>query len=226
MLIRVRCLRNIGLAHKKYLHRLDGMLEATALTTSVEFNNSFKNQIETLQRVEALSSGVERLSNMSEVQAQKMKAAIGLLQDLCITETSQRLRAPNIYDSHETLGADEENGVPDEHPREEREEELRTSLKRLCSLATGKKRNVFSREAQDIIEDVEQLLYAVTLTTKSGNREGRETKRKRKKTSNRDRDEPSDEETECKRGIKRLKGFLATSQCIAVNSNGTYPADY
>ncbi len=169
----------------------------------------------TRQRVEELSRGVEKLANMSEAQCETMKTTIGVLQDLCVTETSHNFQGSKVHQLPQTSSDGE-----DQHHSEEPEEELRASLKRLCSLAAGTERTVFSRDAQDIIDDVEELLNVVSSIMEIRNHAGSGNKRKRNGTNCRDQNDPSDEELQYKSGVKRIKGFLATSQCIAVNSKG------
>ena len=82
----------------------------------------------------------------------------------------------------ETSGNDGNGDAREENSKEELEEELAASLQRLSSLAAGKERTVFSREAQDIIDDIERLLNAVSSTMETRNREGSGNRRKRNHT--------------------------------------------
>ncbi len=184
------------------------------------------SQATTRQCVKEWSNGVEKVRNMSEAQAGTLKAAIELRQDLCPTESSRNLQGSKIHEPSKASADGENDRAQDKLPTEETEEELRTSLERLCSLAAGKERTVFSREAQDIMDNIEHLLNVVSSMMEIRNQKGSEKKRKRQETHCRDHDEPGDEDSQCKRGVKRMKGLLATSQCIAVNSNGTYQSDY
>ena len=174
----------------------------------------------TRQDIEGLSSRVEKLSGLSEDQSETFKSILGQLQYLSNAEAKPKSEYCEVPEMPTTSAGNRNGGAPDEDSMKDVDEELGASLERLCNLAATKERTFFSTEAQDIIEDVELLLNVVSSTRKTRDRKDRGKKRRWSQDYDSDSYVPNDNEHQYKPGIKRLKGVLATSQCITVNSKG------
>ena len=176
----------------------------------------------TRQDIEGLSSRMEKLSNLSEEQSETFELILGQLQYLLTTDAEKQPRGSEVHEMPATSAKNWNSRALNEDSMNQAEEELGASLERLCSLAVTKERTVFSKEAQNIIEDVELLLNAVSSTREARDCKDRGKKRRWSPDYGSDSDVLNDEEHQYKRGVKRLKGVLATSQCITVNSKGVY----
>ena len=179
----------------------------------------------TRQEIQGLSTRMEKLSNLSEDQSEKIKSVLEHLQCLINAEAKQKSHDFEVHKMPATSADDSKGRLSDENLMQENDDELRLSLERLCTLATAKERTLFSSEAQDIIEDVELLLNAVSLKGEIYDLEDGGKKRRRSQDCDLDSDVPNSEVPQYKHGIKRIKGVLATSQSIVVNPKGAYLAD-
>ena len=215
-------------------------LDTSATTEMVMFSEASLSQVKenmegikidpalfyasTCQQIKELNSGINRLLNMSTDQSDTLRTIVPQLQDLIATEAYNKFQGNRIHELPErsVSGTEDNHTASTEYTREDPEEELVASLKRLYSLAADIEKTFFAREAQDIIDDVEQLLDAISsiVETRSGTGNGRI--RNLNHTYCRDIEAPKEESSESKRGFKQIKGFLATSQCITVNSKGVY----
>ena len=96
-------------------------------------------------------------------------------------------------------------------------DDLQASLSRLRHLAQEKQKTVFSTEADAIIHDIEQIFFP-TLDGERHERSREDKKGKRRRDSTDSNSES--EELEYQHEIKRIKGLLTTSHCVAVNDKG------
>ena len=95
--------------------------------------------------------------------------------------------------------------------------DLQDSPSRLRHLAQEKQKTVFSAEADAIIHDIEQIFFT-PLNAKRDERSDKNNKGKRRRDSA-DSLRNSDE-LGYQREIKRVKGLLNASHCVAVNHKG------
>jgi len=206
-----------SLTHANQLQRLDETHRAASLhTTRIKDGlagaraDSAAWHATTHQRIEELSSGVDALSNVSTGQSRKIEEMLGQLQDVIATTLNQGTR---IWEVPETS---ENDRTPAANQKEEFEEDLGASLARLRGLALEKEKSFYSKAAEDIIDDIEQLLNAVSSVTEASTSRRNGKKRKRNKDQDIDSDLSSDEELQ-HRGIKRIEKLLGTTQCLVVN---------
>ena len=96
-------------------------------------------------------------------------------------------------------------------------DDLQASLSRLRHLAQEKQKTVFSAEADAIIHDVEHIFFT-TLNAERDARSSKDSKGKRRRDSIESNSES--DELEYQHEIKRIKGLLTTSHCVAVNDKG------
>ena len=96
-------------------------------------------------------------------------------------------------------------------------DDLRDSLGRLRHLAQEKQKTVFSAEADAIIQDLEQIFFP-TLNAERDERSDKNNKGKRRRESN--ESDSNGDELEYQHEIKRIKGLLTASHCVAVNDKG------
>lgn len=181
---------------------------------SVSFHTS------TCQDIEGLSARMEKLSYLSEDQSGKLASVLEQLQYLTNAEAKKKSQDSEAHGMPTTSADDKKSRASDENQMQEHDEELKSSLERLCRHAGAKEKTIFSEEAQHIIEDIELLLNAVSSTMETCSYESRGEKRRWCRDYDSDSDAPNDKAPQYKRGIKRIKGVLATSQCILVNPKG------
>ena len=96
-------------------------------------------------------------------------------------------------------------------------DDLQASLSRLRRLAQEKQKTVFSAEADAIIHDIEHIFF--TPLNAERHERLREDKKGKRRRDSTDSDSGS-EELEYQHEIKRIKGLLTTSHCVAVNDKG------
>lgn len=154
---------------------------------------------------------------MSTDQSQKIEEMLGQLQDLIAKHSNQGTRIWEVPDKSDDSG---NGGTTATKKTKNSEGELGASLARLRRLAAEKERSFYSSEAEDIIDDIERLLNAASSMAKTSASKMNGKKRKRNQDQNMDSDASDDDELQ-RRGIKRIEGFLATSQCLVVNPQST-----
>lgn len=224
VLIRTHGPRDFSITHASNLQRLDERLKATSLSTTRikdgvigARGDSASCHAVTHQKIEELSSGVDELSNVSTGQSKKIEEMLGQLQDLIAKHSNQGTRIWEVPEKSDDGG----NGrTPATQQTKKSEEGLGNSLARLRRLAAEKERSFYSSEAENIIDDIEQLLNAASSMAKTSIRKRNGKKRKRNQDQYTDSDLSDDDELQ-RRGIKRIQGFLATSQCLVVNPQST-----
>ena len=94
---------------------------------------------------------------------------------------------------------------------------LQYSFSRLRHLAQEKQKTVFFAEADTIIQDLEQKFFP-TLNAERDERSDKNDKGKRRRDST--ESDSNGDELEYQHEIKRIKGLLTASHCVAVNDKG------
>ena len=97
------------------------------------------------------------------------------------------------------------------------DERLQHAIDRLCHLTQEKEQTVFSAEAETIIHDVQHIFELLLEADEQERVEDRKRKRLRKAYES---DMTDDEYLLYQHEVKRIRGFLSASHCIAINEKG------
>ena len=167
------------------------------------------------QALRRLGDRMEDIASLSTEQSNTLEAIFELLK--------QQFSANNQGTSGATVPAeaaepsDDTDMDPNAHANSSGYDDLQASLSRLCHLAQEKQKTVFSAEADAIIHDLEQIFFT-PLNAKRDERSSKDNKGKRRRDSTESNSES--DELEYEHEIKRIKGLLTTSHCVAVNDKG------
>lgn len=184
--------------------KLDGIREA--------FEASDQRSSQALTR---LGDKMEDIPSLSPEQSNTLEAIFELLK--------QQFSANNQGTSGATVSAeaaepsDDTDMDANAHKNPSGYDDLQASLSRLRRLAQEKQKTVFSAEADAIIHDIEQIFFT-QLNAERDERSSEDKKGKRRRDSTESNSES--DELEYQHEIKRIKGLLTTSYCVAVNDKG------
>ena len=168
------------------------------------------------QALRMLGDKMEDIASLSTEQSNTLEAIFELLK--------QQFSAKTQGTSGETVPAEAAETSEDvdmdanAHASSSGYDDLQDSLSRLRHLAQEKQKTVFSAEADAIIHDIEQIFFP-PLNAERNERSDKDNKGKRRRDSA-DSNRNSDE-LEYQHEIKRIKGLLTASHCVAVNDKGS-----
>ena len=167
------------------------------------------------QALTGLSDRMKNITSLSPEQSNTLEAIFELLK--------QQFSANNQGTSGATVSAEATEPSNDTamaanaHTHPSGYDGLQASLSRLRQLAQQKQKTVFSAEADAIIHDIEQIFFT-PLNEERDERSSRDNKGKRRRDSI--ESNSKGDELEYQHEIKRIKGLLTTSHCVAVNDKG------
>ena len=206
-------------SHHKQVETMTRAITSSVIQSSKELKTHFTTQSSLLesamrQHVSSFANQMQSCPNASSQQLETLTAMIGQLQDQVkhLAAGGRHARVQEVSEDTVDVDMDEDSN---QNTLGEDIESLDASLGRLFSLASDRRSTVFSLEAQGIIDDIEQLLQLVTKD--NCQRSGKSLRRRRIDEV----DDASDqEEIEHQHRVKRIRGVLTASQCLALNSPG------
>ena len=167
------------------------------------------------QALRMLGDKMEDIASLSTEQLNTFEAIFELLK--------QQFSAKSQEASGETAPAEAVETSEDvdmdanAHANSSSYDDLQESLSRIRHLAQEKQKTVFSAEADAIIQDLEQIFFP---TLNAQRNEGLDQNNKGKRRRDSTESESNGDELEYQHDIKRIKGLLTASQCVAVNDKG------
>ena len=167
------------------------------------------------QALRMLGDKMEDIASLSTEQANTLEAIFQLLK--------QQFSAKSPEASGENVPAESVETSEDvdidanAHAKSSDYDDLQESLSRLRHLAHEKQKTVFSAEAEAIIQDLERIFFP-PLNAERDERSNKNDKGKRRRDST--ESDSNGDELEYQHEIKRIKGLLTTSHCVAVNDKG------
>ena len=167
------------------------------------------------QALRMLGDKMDDIASLSTEQSNTLEAIFELLKQQFPAkspEASGEIVRAEAVETSEDVDMDE-----NAHASSSDYDDLQESLSRLRNLAQEKQKTVFSAEAEAIIQDLEQIFF-LRLNAERDERPDENNQGKRCKNST-ESDSNSDE-LEYQHEIKRIKGLLAASHCVAVNDKG------
>ena len=198
----------LSISNKTLNQMQSGLRSVEATSSSLETN--------ICQRVDSIGLDMKNLMDSSSEQADVLKTLSQQLQHQLTERTCVQEPLSQLQDVHDSSNVVE---MEDDHNQDipnNDYEGLDASLDRLFSLASERQSTVFSVEAQSIIDDVEQLLNVISKKVVTQIPEANTRKRKLDEVT-----EPDNaEDLEHKHRIKRIRGSLIASQCLALNRSG------
>ncbi|KAK0509564.1 hypothetical protein JMJ35_007958 [Cladonia borealis] len=168
------------------------------------------------QALRMLGDKMEDIASLSTEQSNTLEAIFELLK--------QQFSAKSQEASGETVAAEavetSEDVDMDTNARANSSgyDDLQESLSRLRHLAQEKQNTVFSAEAEAIIQDFERIFFP-PLNAERDERSNKDDKGKRRRDST--ESDSNGDELEYQHEIKRIKGLLTASHCVAVNDKAS-----
>ena len=167
------------------------------------------------QALRMLGDKMEDIASLSTEQSNTLEAIFELLKQQ-FSEKTQEPKGETVL--AEAAGTSEDVDMEaNAHASSSDYDDLQDSLSRLRHLAQEKQKTVFSTEADAIIHDIEQIFFS-PLKAERDERSNKKNKGKRRRDST--ECNPESDELEYQHEIKRIKGLLTTSHCVAVNDKG------
>lgn len=162
-----------------------------------------------------VGENMQDLTGLSTEQSKTLKTILELLQQQFLLKSQQKTAEDVLYDS--TQNSDE---VDTKKVHEDSDADcLQDALDRLCLLAKEKEKTIFFIEADSIICDIKRILTFLS-GLEEGDRSSRSRSRKRRMSQMNDsRDE---RDAQYQHVIKRVKGLLTASHCVAVHEQGEH----
>lgn len=177
-----------------------------------EFQASDQRSSQALSR---LGDRMEDIASLSTEQSNTLEAIFELLKQQ-FSANKQGTSGATVP-TEAAKPSDDADIDANTHANSSGYDDLQASLSRLRHLAQEKQKTVFSAEADAIIHDIEQIFFT-PLNAERDERSSKDNKGKRRRDST-ESDSESDE-LEYQHVIKRIKGLLTTSHCVAVNDKG------
>ena len=164
------------------------------------------------QALTRLGDKMEHIPSLSPEQSNTLEAIFELLKQ---QSSANKSGAP--VSAGATKPSDDTDMDANAHTNSSGYDDLQASLSRLRRLAQEKQKTVFSAEADAIIHDIEQIFFP-PLNAERDERSSKVNKGKRRRDSTESNSES--DELEYQHEIKRIKGLLTASHCVAVNDKG------
>lgn len=177
------------------------------------------SQASDLRSSQALRTFGDQMKDIASLSAEQ-----SITLDAIFELLKQQFSARNQGTSGATVPAeaaepsDETDTEANAHANSSDYDDLQASLSRLRHLAQEKQTTVFSAEADAIIHDIEQIFFT-PLNAGRDERSSKVNKGKRRRDSIESNSES--DELEYQHEIKRIKGLLTASHCVAVNEKGS-----
>ena len=228
--------RKRGSKHTHSLERVE-KLSNTQVVLSTSNSDTLERAIVAVGQVRDSVQGIGAASQASDQRSTEALRMLGdKMEDIASLSTEQSNTLEAIFEllkqqfsakgqgtSGDTIPAEAaENSEDvdmdaDAHASPSGYDDLQDSLSRLRHLAQEKQKTVFSAEADAIIQDLEQIFFP-TLNAERDERSDENNKGKRRRDST--ESDSNGEELEYQHEIKRIKGLLTASHCVAVNDKG------
>ena len=168
------------------------------------------------QLLRMLGDKMEDIASLSTEQSNTLEAIFELLKQHFSARSSEARGKTVPAEAAET--SEDVDMDANAHTSSSGYDDLKESLSRLRDLAQEKQKTVFSAEAEAIIQDLEQIFFP-TLNAEREKRPDKDNKGKRRRNST--ESNSNSDELEYQHEIKRIKGLLTASHCVAVNDKGS-----
>ena len=174
--------------------------------------------------LEQLNDKMQYLSGLSTGQSETLNATCNAILELLKQQLPVRSQQSAESSRSEAIpsGAAESSRETELEGRAQDDvgddERLQHAIDRLCHLTKEKEKTVFSAEAETIIHDVQQIFELLLEADQEQYVEDRKGKRPRE-------NDTMDDQLLYQHEVKRIKGFLSASHCIAINDKGQCEPD-
>ena len=229
-------LRKRGSTHTQSLERVE-MLSNRQVALSTSNSDTLERAIAAVDQMRDSVQGIGAASQASDQRSSQALRMLGdKMEDIASLSTNQSNTLEAILEllkrqfsakSQEASGGT----VPAEavetsedvymdanaHANSSGYDDLEESLSRLRHLAQEKQKTVFSAEAEAIIQDLERIFFP-PLNAERDERSNKDNKGKRRRDFT--ESDSNGDELEYQHEIKRIKGLLTASHCVAVNDKG------
>lgn len=165
--------------------------------------------------LEMVGEKMQDLAGSSTEQSNTLNTILELLQQHFPLKSQQKIAEDSLYDSTQTFDEVDTKKVHEVSDADF----LQDALDRLCLLAKEKERTVFSTEANSIICDIKKILIFLS---KAEEGDGSSGSRSRKRKMSQMDDRRDEQDAQYQHVIKRVKGLLSASHCVAVHEQGEY----
>ncbi len=167
------------------------------------------------QALRMLGDKMEGIASLSTEQSNTLEAIFELLKQQFSAKTQET--SGDTVPAEAAEASDDVDMDANAHASSSDYDNLQDSLSRLRHLAQEKQKTLFSAEADAIIHDIEQIFFP-PLNAERDERANKDNKGKRRRDSA--ESNPDSDELEYQHEIKRIKGLLTASHCVAVNEKG------
>lgn len=174
----------------------------------------------TRQALEEMCDKIQNLDGLSSEQSATLNSIFELLKQQFPTKSPNTVARST---SHQTMDTSDDIEIKKIEYNALDDDSLQDALNRLCRFAKEKERTIFSDEADSLIADIEQMLTFL-LRSEGGDQSLSNGSKKRKVPCESESD--TDRNLQYQHEVKRFKGLLNTSHCIAINEKGVFNLSY
>lgn len=174
----------------------------------------------TRQALEEMGDKIQNLDGLSSEQSATLNSILELLKQQFPTKSPNAAARSTSY---QTMKTSDDMEMKDIEYNALDDDSLQDALNRLCRFAKVKERTIFSDEADSVIVDIEQMLTFL-LRSEGGDQSTSNGSRKRKVPCESESD--TDRNLQYQHEVKRFKGLLNSSHCIAINEKSMFDLSY
>ena len=168
----------------------------------------------TRKALDEMSGRMQGLAGLTTDQSSTLSSILELLKQQVVDRSPQKVAESSPY---RTTSPSADSGTETTAPQNSDEDALEDAIDRLCEFVNEKDKVLFSAEADSLIYDIEKLL--IFLSENIDCCKAVQNKGKRKGVTD-DTNCNDDQDLQYRREVKRMKGLLTSSGCVAINGKG------
>ena len=171
----------------------------------------------TRKALDDMSERMQGLTGLTTDQSSTLSSILELLKQQVVDRSP-----PNVAESnpHRPASPSDDSGTEAAVPQNLDEDALENAIDRLCGFVNEKEKVLFSAEADSLISDIEKLLIFLSENIERC-KAVRATSKRKGVPEGTDGDDNQD--LQYRREVKRMKGLLTSSGCLAINGKGIPP---
>ena len=168
----------------------------------------------TRKALDDMSERMQGLAGLTADQSSTLSSILELLKQQAVDRLLQKAAESS---PHRPTSPSDGSGTESMVPQNSEEADLEEAIDRLCGFVNEKDKVLFSAEADLLICDIEKLLVFLSENIKS--HKAVQTTGKRKALPD-NTNSGDNQDLQYRREVKRMKGLLTSSDCVAINGKG------
>ena len=168
----------------------------------------------TRKALDEMSERMQGLAGLTTGQSSTLNSILELLKKQVVDRSPQKVAESN---PHRPTSPSADSGTETAAPQNSDADALEDAIDRLCEFVNEKDKVLFSAEADSLICDIEKMMIFLSENIDCGKAVQNHGKRKGVPDEKYCND---DQDLQYRREVKRMKGLLTSSGCVAINGKG------